>query len=267
MHLPSPTQGPVAEPCACRFYISRSRPRPRVRAWALPHGSGGPLHSSMERMTDSEALPAPMPKERPIANLGVLIGGTAAGAGVVTLLVSILPWVDFAYRSRPLHVAIETAASIIGLLAAYLLLGRYRRSASLRDLLLVGAFLLLAATNLCFSSLPAMSGGPPGRFETWSPVAGSLLGALRSHRPRARPGSGPPGHARRLRRPAGRDCRGRRPTRPQAPGGHGPRRFRRGLWAPLDRRQRRPVGGAGGGRAALRRRGRGLLPPSRSNRR
>src|SRR5919202_440992 len=178
MHLPSPTQGPVAEPCACRFNISRSRPRRRVRASAVRHGSGGPLHSSLERMTDSEALPGPMPKERPIANLGVLIGGTAAGAGVVTLLVSILPWVDFAYRSRPLHVAIETAASIIGLLAAYLLLGRYRRSASLRDLLLVGAFLLLAATNLCFSSLPAMSGGPPGRFETWSPVAGSLLGAL-----------------------------------------------------------------------------------------
>jgi signal transduction histidine kinase len=132
----------------------------------------------MEGMTVSEAPAGPMPKERRIANLGILIGGTAAGAGVVTLLVSILPWVDFAYRSRPLHVAIETAASIIGLLAAYLLLGRYRRSASLRDLLLVGAFLLLAGTNLCFSSLPAMSGGPPGRFETWSPVAGSLLGAL-----------------------------------------------------------------------------------------
>jgi signal transduction histidine kinase len=119
-----------------------------------------------------------MLKERPIGSMWALIAGTAAGAGLVMLLISIVPSVDFAYRSRPLHVAIETAASIIGLVAAYLLLGRYRRSASLRDLLLVGAFVLLAATNLCFSSFPAMSGGPPGRFATWSPVAGRLLGAL-----------------------------------------------------------------------------------------
>jgi hypothetical protein len=119
-----------------------------------------------------------MRKERPIASMRALIAGTAAGAALATLLISILPSVDFAYRSHTLHVAIETAASIIGLLAAYLVLGRFRRSASLRDLLLVGAFLLLAATNLCFSSLPALSGGPPGRFETWSPVAGRLLGAV-----------------------------------------------------------------------------------------
>jgi signal transduction histidine kinase len=103
---------------------------------------------------------------------------TAVGAALATLVISVLPSVDFAYSSRPLHVAIETAASIIGLLAAYLLLGRFRRSGSLSDLLLVGAFVLLAATNLCFSTLPSLSGGPPGRFETWSPVAGRLLGAL-----------------------------------------------------------------------------------------
>ena len=119
-----------------------------------------------------------MRRERPLAATRGLIIWTAIGAAVATLLISILPWVDFAYASRPLHVAIETAASIIGLIAAYLLLGRFRRSGSVSDLLLVGAFVLLAATNLCFSTLPSLSGGPPGRFETWSPVAGRLLGAL-----------------------------------------------------------------------------------------
>jgi signal transduction histidine kinase len=116
--------------------------------------------------------------KRPLATTRGFIVWTAVGAALATLVISVLPSVDFAYSSRSLHVAIETAASIIGLLAAYLVLGRFRRSASLRDLLLVGAFLLLAATNLCFSTLPSLSGGPPGRFETWSPVAGRLLGAL-----------------------------------------------------------------------------------------
>ena len=116
--------------------------------------------------------------DRPLAATRGVIVWTAAAAAVATLLISVLPSVDFAYSSRQLHVAIETAASIIGLLAAYLLLGRFRRSGSLSDLLLVGAFVLLAGTNLCFSTLPALSGGPPGRFETWSPVAGRLLGAV-----------------------------------------------------------------------------------------
>lgn len=106
-----------------------------------------------------------------------LIGGTAVGAAIATLMISVLPFVDFAYRSKPLHVAIETTATIVGLLAASLLLGRFRRSGSLKDLLLAGALLLLAATNLCFSMLPALSGAP-GHFETWSPVGGRLLGAV-----------------------------------------------------------------------------------------
>jgi signal transduction histidine kinase len=119
-----------------------------------------------------------MHRERPLAATPGVIIWTAAGAALATLLISVLPWVDFAYSSRPLHVAIETAASIVGLVAAYLLLGRFRRSGSLGDLLLVGAFVLLAATNLCFSTLPSLSGGAPGRFETWSPVAGRMLGAM-----------------------------------------------------------------------------------------
>jgi len=119
-----------------------------------------------------------MRTERPLTARPGLIIWTAVGAALATLLISVLPGVGFAYSSRPLHVAIETAASIIGLIAAYLVLGRFRRSGSLSDLLLVAAFVLLAASNLCFSTLPALSGGPPGKFDTWSPVGGRLLGAM-----------------------------------------------------------------------------------------
>lgn len=39
-----------------------------------------------------------------------------------------------------------------------------------------GALSLLPATNLAVSSVPSLSGCPPGSFETWSPVVGRLLG-------------------------------------------------------------------------------------------
>src|SRR5215211_826524 len=106
-----------------------------------------------------------------------LLSVTVAIGGLATL-VTVLPFVSFAHKSPTLHVAIETSVSIIGLLAAYLVLGRFRRSEALDDLLLVGALVLLALTNLCFSALPALEGGPSGRFETWSPVIGRVFGAI-----------------------------------------------------------------------------------------
>ncbi len=102
---------------------------------------------------------------------------TAAIAAAVTLLVSLLPFVDFAYRSRSMHVAIETAAVLIALLASYLVFERFRRDARLSNLLLASALFLFAFTNLFFSAMPAMLDARPGAFSTWAPVAGRTLGA------------------------------------------------------------------------------------------
>jgi signal transduction histidine kinase len=106
-----------------------------------------------------------------------MVVAVAFVAATATVLVSILPFVSFAYRSSPGHVAIETAASIIGLLAAVLVAGRFRRSGELADVLLTGALLMLASTNLVFSTLPSLAAGPPGKFALWSPVPGRLIGA------------------------------------------------------------------------------------------
>jgi signal transduction histidine kinase len=59
-------------------------------------------------------------------------------SGTATVLVTALPGLDFAYRQLELHVGLETAAALIGLLASYLLLGRFRRRRRLDDLALVG---------------------------------------------------------------------------------------------------------------------------------
>ena len=105
----------------------------------------------------------------------VAIASIAAAAA--TVFVTLAPWVSFAYRSPGTHVAIETAATLIALLASLLVFGRFVRTAQRGDLLLAGALLLLGATNLFFSTIPALSEAGPGRFEIWTPIAGRFVAA------------------------------------------------------------------------------------------
>ena len=92
-------------------------------------------------------------------------------------LVSLLPVTSVAYRSTTFHVAIETAATLIALLAAVLLTGRFLRAPMQGELVLAGSLLLLGLTNLCFSVIPWVADEQPGSFDTWAPIAGRLLGA------------------------------------------------------------------------------------------
>jgi len=102
---------------------------------------------------------------------------TAAAAALFTALVSFGSVVSFAYRNPPLHVAVETAAALISLVAAQLAWGRFRQSLQRRDLLLAGALSVFAATNLLLSAIPAIADSSPGSFATWAPAGGRLLGA------------------------------------------------------------------------------------------
>lgn len=103
---------------------------------------------------------------------------TAFTAGALTLLISVLPWIEFAYRSPSAHVALETTAALTGLVAAYLIAGRYRETGTTSDLVLAAALAILAGTNLFFGALPdAFPTSRPESFFTWARVAGSLVGA------------------------------------------------------------------------------------------
>jgi len=102
----------------------------------------------------------------------------AAGAAAsFTLLANFGSILDVAYRNPPLHVAAETAASLISLVAAQLIYGRFRRSFLLSDLLLTASLSTFAAANLLFSTIPAVADSGTGPVATWAPVAGRLLGA------------------------------------------------------------------------------------------
>jgi hypothetical protein len=99
-------------------------------------------------------------------------------SALVTLLVSVLPWVRYAYHGPSLHVALETTAALVSLLAAYLVYWRLRRHGRASDLALFGALAILATSNLLFSAVPAALGHATEVLNTWAKAEGRLLGAL-----------------------------------------------------------------------------------------
>jgi signal transduction histidine kinase len=95
-----------------------------------------------------------------------------------TATVVFVPSLRFAYRAPQLHASLETAATLIGLLAAYLVFGRFRRSGHLDDFVLCCSLTLLAGSNLFFAVLPEVLGGGSDDFGTWARLFGQLLGSL-----------------------------------------------------------------------------------------
>jgi signal transduction histidine kinase len=99
-------------------------------------------------------------------------------AGGLTTLVMVLPFVHFAYRSTPLHATIETANGMIALLAAFLVLGRFRRTSRSEDLALAVALGFLAFASFVFSAVPwALLSDNSLRFSAWTSLVGTLAGA------------------------------------------------------------------------------------------
>ena len=98
---------------------------------------------------------------------------------LVTTAVLAVPALRFAYRSTVGHLVLETAVTLVGGLVALLLYGRYRRSGSLADVLLVYAMSLLALTALVFVTLPGLVGEEAGQAaSSWAALVVRLVGAL-----------------------------------------------------------------------------------------
>jgi signal transduction histidine kinase len=107
------------------------------------------------------------------------LAGIVFSSAAATLIVAMSPGLHLAYRLAAFHVAFETAASVVALIAAYLLVGRFQRRRRLDDLLLKHALILFGLTNAAFGVIPAVVLGndaPP--FVTWAAVFGRLLGVV-----------------------------------------------------------------------------------------
>jgi signal transduction histidine kinase len=105
----------------------------------------------------------------PIVTAALVSGGATAA-------VVLIPALRFAYRLPEVHVALETVAALVGLLAAYLVFGRFRRSGHLADFVLCYSLCVLAFSNLFFAVLPALLDGGTDRFGTWARLCAQVLG-------------------------------------------------------------------------------------------
>jgi signal transduction histidine kinase len=101
----------------------------------------------------------------------------AAIATAFSLAVILVPTVPFGYRHPDVHLAIETALSMLAVAVAVLAFGRIRQHGQTTDLILVVALLTLGGAALLFAAMPAMGFGPPPPFPTWASLAGGLAGA------------------------------------------------------------------------------------------
>lgn len=102
----------------------------------------------------------------------------AVAFAVATTAVALVARVNFAYRAPSLHVALETAAAITASAAAFLLLGRYRRTGLLEELLLSAGLSLLAVANLIFAALPAVFHLRTNSGSVWAMLYTALLSAV-----------------------------------------------------------------------------------------
>jgi len=101
----------------------------------------------------------------------------ALGAGLLTLVVGLGVVEGLASRDPKLHVAVETAAALISLIAAQLMYGRFRQAFEVRDLLLTAALVTFAAANFAFALVPAIGGTEENPSATWAAALGRLLGS------------------------------------------------------------------------------------------
>ncbi|HVE47700.1 MAG TPA: sensor histidine kinase [Acidimicrobiales bacterium] len=104
-----------------------------------------------------------------------LTAAVAIGGGM-TLLVSTLPFVRFAYDNPALHLALETGEGLIACLLAYLAVERYRVTERLQHALLAWVFCVLGFANLFMSAGPLIAErGRPGGWLTWATLAVRLV--------------------------------------------------------------------------------------------
>ena len=112
---------------------------------------------------------------------------TAIVLVAVTAALALAPQLHLGYPQEAADLALDTAASVIGLLACFLVFGRLRRRTRLNELLLACALAVLALSNLFLCTVPVVAGWEPDDLTVWlAPVAisfGALLFVLAAFLP------------------------------------------------------------------------------------
>ena len=97
----------------------------------------------------------------------------------MTLLFNVAPQLDPTLGNRRFHVGLETAAAMVLIFIAAVLLGRFRLNGSRRTLLKFAAVVILALDNLYSAALTmAVDSVSTGGFATWTFAADGVVGSL-----------------------------------------------------------------------------------------
>ena len=97
----------------------------------------------------------------------------------LTLLLNVAPQLDPTLGNRRFHVGLETAAGMVLIFIAAVLLGRFRLHGSRRTLLKLAAVLVLALDNLYSAGLTMFVDSVAGEgFATWTFAGDGVVGAL-----------------------------------------------------------------------------------------
>jgi signal transduction histidine kinase len=135
-------------------------------------------HAAHGRHVASDGLP-PRPAVFSAGAVRAAVVVTAAASAVITAALALVPRSHRPYPWLTEHLALETAASLIALLACFLVSGRLRRRAALGELMLACGLALLALSNVGFVVVPTVAGWAPDGLTVWAaPVARSAGGLL-----------------------------------------------------------------------------------------
>ena len=103
---------------------------------------------------------------------------TAIASVVATAAFAAIPQLSFRYRWQAGNLALETAASLIALLACFLVFGRLRRRTRLNELMLAWALAVFSLSNLMLVTVPIVADWAPDYLTVWAAPAARWFGAV-----------------------------------------------------------------------------------------
>jgi signal transduction histidine kinase len=110
--------------------------------------------------------------------MGAAFVVTATMLTATTAALALAPQLYPGYPREAADLALDTAASVIGLLAYFLVFGRLRRRTQPNEILLACALAVLTLSSLFLCTVPAVAGWAPDDLTVWiAPIANSF-GAL-----------------------------------------------------------------------------------------
>jgi signal transduction histidine kinase len=110
-------------------------------------------------------------------SLRARIVAAVGAASLLTVVVGLAPKISPGTRMPGLHIAVETSATLVAVLAALLVYGRYERDLERRDLVLTAALAVFATANFVLATLPGLVTAVPEVPLAWASVAARALGA------------------------------------------------------------------------------------------